>query len=140
MSDLGGEEFCVSFSMQAFGKARPRVTRHGTYMPKAYTAKINELRFFVGALPSWCYAGEPVFLHVRAFFAMPKSWSKAKKLEHLGQLKPSTPDGDNMVGAVMDALWPKDAGGDSHVFLNGERRYWAELNYMEIIIRSKENE
>jgi Holliday junction resolvase RusA-like endonuclease len=129
--------FQATVGMKAFGKARPRVTRYSTYMPKQYVLQSEQLADLVGELPSWCYEAEPVFLRIIATFKMPKSWSKAKKAEMTGKLRPSAPDSDNMQGAVMDALWPRELGGDAHVFSDGERRYWGEFDQICIMIKGE---
>lgn len=56
----------------------------------------------------------PVCLRIECIFAMPVSWSKAKKLKHAGTPHTQKPDGDNVAKAVMDGLtgagvWPDDA-------------------------------
>jgi Holliday junction resolvase RusA-like endonuclease len=125
--------FAITIPCRGFGKERPRVTRHGTYMRDEYTSRMAQVSAEVGMLPDWCY-NAPVGLHVTAMFAMPKSWSKKKRESMRGKLKESTPDGDNLVGAIMDALWPKERGGDSRVFLDGERRRWGDEDWIKIII------
>lgn len=56
--------------------------------------------------------------------AMPASWSKKKRADHVGKPHLAKPDLDNMVGAVMDAVMPK---GDSHLWKLGETsKMWAE--------------
>ncbi len=56
----------------------------------------------------------PVALRIECLFAMPVSWSKAKKAKHFGKPHTQKPDGDNVAKAVMDGLtaagvWPDDA-------------------------------
>lgn len=56
----------------------------------------------------------PVCLRIECLFAMPVSWSKAKKAKHHGKPHTQKPDGDNVAKAVMDGLtaagvWPDDA-------------------------------
>lgn len=56
----------------------------------------------------------PVCLRIECLFAMPVSWSKAKKAKHFGKPHTQKPDGDNVAKAVMDGLtaagvWPDDA-------------------------------
>ena len=56
----------------------------------------------------------PVALLIECLFAMPVSWSKAKRAKHHGQAHTQKPDGDNVAKAVMDGLtaagvWPDDA-------------------------------
>lgn len=56
----------------------------------------------------------PVALRIECLFAMPPSWSKAKKAKHFGKPHTQKPDADNVAKAVMDGLtlagvWPDDA-------------------------------
>ena len=91
--------------IEPFGKARPRVTRGNTYMPHEYTRARDTLRLMFGAVtvePPWV-------LKVTAVRAMPASWSKRKQAEMAGAWCVSKPDADNIVGAVMDALFEDDA-------------------------------
>ncbi len=91
--------------LEPFGKARPRVTRGHTYMPDSYTAARDALRLLFGPVtiePPWS-------LQVTAVRAMPGSWSKRRRGEMAGAWCVSKPDADNIVGAVMDALFEDDA-------------------------------
>ncbi len=91
--------------LEPFGKARPRVTRGHTYMPDSYTAARDALRLLFGPVtiePPWA-------LKVTAVRAMPASWSKRRRGEMAGAWCASKPDADNIVGAVMDALFEDDA-------------------------------
>jgi Holliday junction resolvase RusA-like endonuclease len=72
-------------------KARPRVTRNGTYMPKAYQAWRSE---FVGWVNSQQWA------EVKGLFAV-----EFRFITKSGAMRP---DLDNAAGACLDAL--QDAG------------------------------
>jgi Holliday junction resolvase RusA-like endonuclease len=47
-------------------------------------------------------------LSVKFYFAMPKDWSNAKRLQHDGKRHFQTPDIDNCVKSVMDSLVAND--------------------------------
>lgn len=87
-------------------KARPRVTRYGTYTPKRtldYEKAIREAWKATGALP--IPAGIPIYLTVIARFAVPKSESMRRRREMVGRLHTrDSGDLDNIVKAVQDAL------------------------------------
>lgn len=89
--------------MKAFSKQRPRVTKRGTYMPRQYVRKKTELKYGFGSVPSG-----PVRLTIKAVRQMPSSWSKTKRSKQLGQPTITTPDIDNIAGAVMDSLFSDD--------------------------------
>ena len=87
------------------GKARPRVTRWGTYTP---TKTSNYEKLVI-----WSYAEKyksvcelPLKVRIQSYFEIPKSWSKKKKeLAREGKLlHTSRPDCDNLAKAVLDAL------------------------------------
>lgn len=61
-------------------------------------------------------------LFVEFYIQMPKSWSKKKKAEHLGQRHQQKPDVDNLIKGVMDALFKED----SHVHTIYAKKTWAE--------------
>lgn len=93
----------------AVAKARPRVTRNGTFTPKktkeyeAYVAKI--LSAHMKALKIDPLEGA---LRLRLFIyrPIPSGWSKSKKLYAKdGMMRPTTkPDIDNEAKSIMDAM------------------------------------
>lgn len=111
--------------MPAFGKARPRVTENGTYMPAAYEQNRAALRAAFGDAPAGL-----VHLSVTVERQMPASWSQRKRDRTRGHYAAATPDIDNVIGAVMDALFANDSRVIS-VF--GERR-WADVHALAIEI------
>jgi Holliday junction resolvase RusA-like endonuclease len=61
---------------------------------------------------------------------MPQSWSQKKKDRLGGQPHQQTPDIDNMVKAVADALTPDN---DSHIYsIAAEKRWSHGVGYIEI--------
>lgn len=89
--------------MPAFGKARPRVTENGTYMPDEYEEQVEKLRWEFGSVPAGL-----VHVSVTAVRQVPKSWSKKKQTAAMGRYAKPKPDADNILGAVMDALFEDD--------------------------------
>ena len=113
-----------------FGKARPRVTRHGTFMPREYQAARDALRRAFGPVdvpPPWRVT-------VTAVRAMPASWSKRRRGEMAGAWCVSKPDADNIVGAVMDALFEDDAA----VVEVACRKVWGPSPELRIEVRTAE--
>ena len=116
--------------IEPFGKARPRVTRGNTYMPHEYTRARDTLRLMFGPVtvaPPWA-------LHVTAVRAMPASWSKRRRGEMAGAWCVSKPDADNIVGAVMDALFEDDAA----VVEVACRKVWGVSPELRIEVRTAE--
>ena len=87
-------------------KGRPRVTRYGTYTPKATVEYERSIRESWSAQSGQSFpAGTPLFVTVSAHFEIPRSLSKKARLalrfaphtRHHGDL-------DNVVKSVLDAL------------------------------------
>lgn len=96
----------------------------GTLFRNAIRLKAVEQKKLVG----------PVALRIECLFAMPTSWSKAKKAKHFGKPHTQKPDGDNVAKAVMDGLtaagvWPDDAV----VWSLEIRKVWAVQGYCTIL-------
>ena len=96
----------------------------GTLFRNAIRLKAVEQKKLVG----------PVSLRIECLFAMPVSWSKAKRAKHHGKPHTQKPDGDNVAKAVMDGLtaagvWPDDAV----VWSLEIRKVWAVQGYCTIL-------
>ncbi len=64
---------------------------------------------------------------IEAIYTCPKSWSKKKTLEHLGQPKGTKPDIDNVVKGVLDGLNGYAYEDDNQVVqLTAVKRYGTE--------------
>jgi Holliday junction resolvase RusA-like endonuclease len=85
--------------MRALGKARPRVTRWGTYMPKSYTKWLEEFR----TRAKEQYRGEVLTspLILSCTFSSPSGKQRS--------------DLDNCVGSVADAIQPWLIANDRQV-------------------------
>ena len=92
----------VMVAMDAFGKARPRVTKGGshTYMPVAYKNSQELLQLLFGRV----VIAPPYSIRLLVTRRMPKSWSKAKRERMTDVICTTTPDIDNALGGVMDTL------------------------------------
>lgn len=114
--------------MAPFGKARPRVTVKGTYMPADYQRARGVLRQMFGSV---CVA-PPWRVHVVAVRRMPSSWPKKKRLHWDGAWCDVKPDIDNILGGVMDALFDED---NAVVVVSGEKQ-WGQSNLLAVEIWS----
>lgn len=98
------------------GKARPRVTRNGTFTP-AKTREYEKLvRVEYGEQCGAQYFGDsPLAVSITAYYPIPKSASKRRREQMESRLIRPTikPDSDNICKAVCDALngiaWKDDA-------------------------------
>ena len=105
--------------MDPFGKARPRVTKNGTHMPTDYTRQKRNLKMLFGGFDQ----PEMVRLTVIAVRPLPRSWSKKKREKMNGRHATPKPDSDNILGGVMDALFPED---DDIVVETAVKKIWGE--------------
>lgn len=88
------------------GKGRPRVTRFGTYTPKATKdyEKLVKQSYLSAGNPVRETSDKPLSVHINAVFGVPKSYSKKKTLAMLGTHHTKKPDADNIAKAILDAL------------------------------------
>lgn len=113
---------------QPIGKARPRFTRRGdVYTPAATAVYEQQLAWAAkeemrGAEP----IQGPVRMYFRAIFAIPQSWSTAKRQQALlGIIRPTgKPDADNIQKVIADALNGIAYRDDSQITeMAGSKRY-----------------
>lgn len=94
---------------QPVGQGRPRVVHRGRYVHAFDPPKSRYYKRTARLILMEVYQGKPlagpVRVTVRAFFKIPKSYTKKKKKACLsGQEKPTKkPDIDNIIKGVMDA-------------------------------------
>lgn len=70
--------------------------------------------------------------HVTFVLLMPKSWSKKKRAEMIGQPHQGKPDLDSLMKSLMDALFEVD----THIWDSRITKLWGENG--QIIIRESE--
>ena len=61
--------------------------------------------------------------HITFVMPMPKSWSKKKKAEFLGEPHQQKPDVDNLTKALLDAIYDDDA----HIWDIRTTKIWGEV-------------
>ena len=66
--------------------------------------------------------------HITFFMPMPQSWSKKKKLEHTGAPHQAKPDLDNILKAILDAIFEDDA----HIYKLSAEKLWAEKGGIQV--------
>ena len=114
-------------NMKPFGKERPRVTQNGTFMRGSYRKKKSILREKFGPV----VVEGMLKLSIVAFRPMPQSWSKEKRRMMTGEPAKPSPDIDNVIGAVMDALFPSN---DDHIVSLEAHKVWGERGAIQITI------
>ena len=113
--------------MEPFGKARPRMTRNGVYMEAEYQLTKRQLRRRFGPVR----VEGLLKLTIVAIRPMPHTWSREMRRLMLGEPAKPSPDLDNIIGAVMDALFPDN---DDHVVSLEAHKIWGETGQLQITI------
>lgn len=117
------------------GKARPRVTYHGTYTPKKTKMYEEQIR--------GCWAtqskkripdGVPIEMTVKCYFPIPKSVSKKKRAEMIGSHHMKKPDLDNCIKSAMDGCQGCAFPEDARVYRIYAEKLYDENPRMEIVI------
>lgn len=123
------------------GKARPRFSRGHAYTPET-TVRYETLvrvaaRQALARVPGVWQKDVPMSLSVDAIFAVPKSWSQARKEAAVaGLYSPGKPDADNIAKVVMDALNSEVYCDDKQIKqLSVSKRYSPDCNciYVEVV-------
>ena len=87
------------------GKARPRITRNGTFTPKRtrdYERAIRQAWQDAGGIT---FGAAPVIVEAVAVFEPPKSLSRKKRLDLIDRGAPTKkPDADNVAKIILDGL------------------------------------
>lgn len=121
-------------------KARPRVTRYGTYTPKStreYEKRIVTAWQAAGAVSF--PAGVPLAITVYARFPIPKSAGKSKRAAMEGSWHTiHRGDVDNVVKAVQDALNGHAYPDDCAVCKIHAEKLWSQTPGTTIIIQAIE--
>lgn len=90
------------------GKARPRFTKTGrAYTPKSTVDYENAVKLMYSSLYSTKFEkGISLKMNITAYFGVPKSTSKKKRVEMLkGNIRPTKkPDADNIIKVIADSL------------------------------------
>jgi Holliday junction resolvase RusA-like endonuclease len=70
-------------------------------------------------------------LTIVALRPMPQSWGQEERRLMIGEPAKPSPDLDNIVGAVMDALFPRN---DDHIVSIEAHKVWGEQGQLQITI------
>ena len=104
---------------------KPRMTQRDKWQKRPavmrYRAFCDDLRARKCTFPE---SGSHVIFHM----PMPKSWSKKKRAEMLGQPHQQKPDVDNLAKAILDAVLKDDSG----VWDMRTTKRWSEIGCIEI--------
>lgn len=121
-------------------KERPRIVSHGGFT-RAYTPK-KTIDFQNRVKQSYLQASNgfklegPVRAEIRGVFEVPKSISKKKRKQMIGERYPHThkPDCDNISKSILDALNSVAYDDDSHVCELHTTKYYGEVAQTIVIL------
>ena len=113
-----------TFNISPIPASRPRVTRWGTYYSKTYTNYKTEMAYLLRDMDVSPFKGL-LEVEVLFFVAMPKSWSKKKKVTKHEAYCDNNADIDNYIKATFDALNGVLYEDDKQIvrIKNSEKRY-----------------
>lgn len=119
-------------------KARPRVTRSGHAYTPAQTIEYENLvrMSFVSEWPEWKPSDLHVHASIIAFFEIPKSFSKKKRIDiSVGKLYPTKkPDADNIAKSILDSLNGIAYHDDSQVVELNVTKLYSEYPRVEVML------
>lgn len=133
-------ELAASFTVDGApqGKARPRVTMHGTYTPAKTKQYESAVQF---AYMMQCHGAmfpddANIAMCIYAYFPIPKSASKKKREDmQSGKIRPLIKsDWDNIGKAICDALNGLAYKDDSHIVTGIVHKYYDENPRVEVRI------
>lgn len=115
---------------------KPRMTRRDRWLdpPRPGVARYREFKDNIGA--AFVDAGHNIQemdvygVRVIAWLPMPKSWSEKRKSKSFLTPHRQTPDADNILKAVCDALLDNDSG----VWLKEISKFWSREPHIKIEI------
>lgn len=119
------------------GKARAKVTKWGTYTPEKTVLYENLIKLmFAQTNNTVIETGKPIEMTVRAYFEIPKSYTKGKKLaaEHNIIRPTKKPDADNILKVVSDALNETAYKDDTQIVRAVVEKYFSDNPRVEVEI------
>ena len=123
------------------GKARAKVTKWGTYTPEKTVLYENLIKLmFAQTNNTVIETGKPIEMTVKAYFEIPKSYTKGKKLaaEHNIIRPTKKPDADNILKVVSDALNKTAYKDDTQIVRAVVEKYFSDNPRVEVEITAIE--
>lgn len=123
------------------GKGRPRFARRGSYVhaytPEKTVAYEEEIQIaYLRQCENYCFGDAPLRLYVTAYYPIPKSTTKEKRMEiNAGQCRPTKkPDLDNVVKVVADSLNSIAYKDDAQICVVTIMKHYGDVPRLEIQI------
>src|SRR5262245_32179215 len=89
--------------------AAPRQTRSDSWRPRQCVIRYRAWRDLARLSAPKKLTSKPQKVVIRAYFSIPASWSEKKKKDMAWAPHRVKPDADNIIKAVLDALWKQDS-------------------------------
>lgn len=134
-------KFTVEGKPQGKARARtfynPRTKRMQSITPEQTRSYEDLIRWSYTAADGKYYGEKVLQVDIKAFYPIPKQFSKVKKnAAFCGGLRPTTkPDSDNIIKVVLDALNGVAYYDDKQVVCVSCNKYYAERGYLHIEIK-----
>jgi Holliday junction resolvase RusA-like endonuclease len=128
----------VVFDIAPVVASRPRVTRWSTFFPKKYSQfklDMTELTKDITFTPT----DSLLYSQITFFVAMPKSWSKKKKLDRGGKFCDNNADIDNYCKAILDSLEGVYFENDKQIVMIRAMKYYSHnprIEYQQTEIKN----
>lgn len=106
--------------------SKPRMTQRDKWKKRPATSKYWE---FKDKIKEHKVTVPECGAHVTFYIAIPKSWSKKKKLQFDGEPHQQKPDIDNLIKALLDAVYEDDA----HIWNISATKLWSIDGGIEIV-------
>ena len=106
--------------------AKPRQTRADKWKKRPC---VMRYRWFADICRSYGVEVPEAGAHIIFYLPMPASWSEKKKQKMDGQSHQQVPDTDNLIKALLDAIYKND----SHIWDYRITKRWARKGMIEVI-------
>ena len=123
----------ITISINGDPPGKPRMTQRDKWAKRPCVVRYREWcdkarRVLEGPLPPSKMVES---LEITAFFDVPKSWTKKRKVQAIGTPHRAKPDLDNIFKAVSDVFWPDD---DSGIAVATTKKIWSERGRLVVTI------
>ena len=120
----------TTFDIAPVVASRPRVTRWSTFFPKKYTQFKEDMLELTKDI-TFTPTEKLIYSKITFYVAMPKSWSKKKKLEKDGKFCDNNADIDNYCKAILDSLEGVYFANDKQVVMIRAMKYYSATPRIE---------
>ena len=121
----------VRFNVEPTPASRPRISRWSTYYGKNHQKFVEAMKIATANSNVAPYESE-IKACVNFFVPMPRTWSKKKKLEHMGKYANNHKDIDNYCKLLFDCLNGIYYKDDKQIVGLATNKYWSDTGYIDV--------